>query len=310
MPMPGRTFNGTESRFGYMGKEKINEVYSSDGTFCDFGARNYDTRIGRFLSVDPSAGDYPNWSPYVAFADNPIYYVDPDGKKFINFDAAGNYTGTTKDNWFHNLFVGSKGRILDAQGDVTRKFSFADPKSDVAQIQSGVINKLVVVSEKEIQTMMWRSGAFDDANRTENKPLSERYDYIKKEGIGNGKLDFSYSQIPDMYPGASKSPLDAPSPLLFLTGDVAHNQMNFGNFLFGAAGYSLGYSKPELLLGAHYNSLFNPSTNGYPSQFDSSDDQWSIQLGIGHSYENNYRDKGTSIEVGPLSPGTVIPEEK
>ena len=207
--------------------------------------------VQRFLSTDPLAGDFPNWSPYVAFADNPIYYVDPDGKKFINFDAAGNYTGTTKDNWFHNLFVGSKGRILDAQGDVTRKFSFADPKNDVKDIQSGVINKLVVVSEKEIQTMMWRSGAFDDVNRTENKPMGERYDYIKQEGVGGGKLDFSYTQIPSVFPGASSDPLNSPSSLIFLTGKVAHNQMNFGNFLFGAAGYSLGYSKPELLLGAH-----------------------------------------------------------
>ena len=309
-PLDNRGF-GANARYGMNGQERDNEI-AGDGNISTAEHWEYDTRLGRRWNTDPLAGDYANWSPYAAFGDNPIYYVDPDGKKFINFDAQGNYTGTTKDNWFHNTFFGSKGRILDAQGDVTRKFSFADPKNDVKDIQSGVITKLVVVSEKEIQTMMWRSGAFDDANRTENKPLSERYDYIKKEGVGGGKLDFSYSQIPSVFPGASSDPLNSPSSMIFLTGKVAHNQMNFGNFLFGAAGYSLGYSKPELLLGAHYNSLnLNRSgKNGYDPQFDSSDDQFSIQLGVGHSYQNNYRDKGASIEVGPLSPGTVIPDEK
>jgi RHS repeat-associated protein len=284
----------------------------SDGTgleWYDVQARFYDPQIGRFIHVDPKASELPQWSPYVAFADNPIYYVDPDGQKFINFDADGNYTGTTKDNWFHNLFVGNKGRILNAEGDVTRSFRFADPKSDVADIQSGVITKLVVVKEQQIQTMMARAGVFDAENKTANKPLSERYDYIKAEGIGGGKLDFSYTQIPDMYPGASDNPLGKPSSMIFLTGKYAHNQMNFGNFLFGAAGYGLGYSKPELLLGAHWNSLFNSETNGYPSQFDSSDDQFSIQLGVGHSYKQGYRSKQFSIEVGPLSSGTVVPDE-
>lgn len=242
-------------------------------------------------SVDPLAEKYAQTGSYGYCADNPIKYIDPDGRKYLNFDENGNYTGTTNDNWFHNLFVGSKGRILDAKGNVQRRFGFADPEQDVQDIQSGVITKLVVVQEKDIQSMMINSGAFDEANRTSNKSLGERYDYIKQEGKGGGKMDFSYTQIPDAYPGASVDPLSAPSSMIFLVDDVAHNQMNFGNFLFGAAGYSLGYTKPELLTGAHYNSLFNSPTNGYPSQFDSSDDQWSIQLGVGHALQQGYRDK-------------------
>lgn len=31
-------------------------------------------------SIDPLAHEFPSWSPYVAFADNPIIYVDPNGK--------------------------------------------------------------------------------------------------------------------------------------------------------------------------------------------------------------------------------------
>lgn len=48
----------------------------------DFGARMYDaTRIGHFVSIDPLANKYPMMSPYVFVADNPIYYVDPDGRE-------------------------------------------------------------------------------------------------------------------------------------------------------------------------------------------------------------------------------------
>jgi hypothetical protein len=35
------------------------------------------------VSVDPLAGKYLEWSPYVYCADNPIKYIDPDGKELV-----------------------------------------------------------------------------------------------------------------------------------------------------------------------------------------------------------------------------------
>lgn len=260
----------------------------------------------KWLSVDPKAKEFPNWSPYAAFANNPIYYIDPDGQKFINFDAEGNYTGTTKDNWFHNFFVGSKGRVLNSNGDVTQKFRFADPVNDVKDIQSGIITKLVFVTASDVQLMVARSGGFDHDNKTANRSWGERYSYIKQEGKGGGKMDFSYTQIPRVYPQASTDPLNQPSPLIFLVGDVAHNQMNFGNFMFGASGQAMGFTQLELRAGAHYNSLTAPETNGYERQWDSSDDQFSIKKGFQFGNSNNYDKKEFKVEVGPLSPGTIV----
>lgn len=54
--------------------------------------------------------------------------------------------------------------------------------------------------------------------------------------------------------------------------------MNFGNFLWAASGYSLRIEKVILKIGAQYNSLFG-STNRYPGQWDSKDDQLSIDRG-------------------------------
>ncbi len=51
----------------------------------DFGARMYDARLGIFTSVDPQTAKLPNWSPYAAFANNPIIFVDPGGEYPIYF---------------------------------------------------------------------------------------------------------------------------------------------------------------------------------------------------------------------------------
>lgn len=46
----------------------------------DFGARMYDARLGRWLSVDPYKEKYPSFSPYHSFANNPILIIDTEGK--------------------------------------------------------------------------------------------------------------------------------------------------------------------------------------------------------------------------------------
>jgi len=44
------------------------------------GARFYDSDVARFLSLDPLASKFPNWSDYVYVVGNPLSYTDPDGK--------------------------------------------------------------------------------------------------------------------------------------------------------------------------------------------------------------------------------------
>lgn len=36
--------------------------------------------MSRWLSIDPLAADFPEWSPYVYTLNNPIIFIDPDGK--------------------------------------------------------------------------------------------------------------------------------------------------------------------------------------------------------------------------------------
>jgi len=44
------------------------------------GARYYDSDVARFLSLDPNASDYANWSAYNYVLGNPVSIVDPDGR--------------------------------------------------------------------------------------------------------------------------------------------------------------------------------------------------------------------------------------
>ncbi|WP_236264181.1 RHS repeat-associated core domain-containing protein, partial [Dysgonomonas sp. Marseille-P4677] len=46
----------------------------------DYSARYYESAVGRFTSVDPRAEKFYSWSPYAYCYNNPIKFVDPDGK--------------------------------------------------------------------------------------------------------------------------------------------------------------------------------------------------------------------------------------
>jgi RHS repeat-associated protein len=54
---------GKAYRYGFNGKENDNEV-KGEGGQQDYGMRIYDTRVGRFLSVDPITRSYPWYTPY------------------------------------------------------------------------------------------------------------------------------------------------------------------------------------------------------------------------------------------------------
>jgi RHS repeat-associated protein len=74
-----RQFNLASARVGFNSKENDNEVKGT-GNSQDYGARIYDTRLGRWLSMDPSAHKIPSRSPFESMANNPIMFFDGNGE--------------------------------------------------------------------------------------------------------------------------------------------------------------------------------------------------------------------------------------
>jgi RHS repeat-associated protein len=74
--MPGRSSSTStpEDDYKFTGHQRDAEIG------LDYMlARNYDPLIGRFMQVDPLAGDYPTISPYGYVLNNPLGLVDPTG---------------------------------------------------------------------------------------------------------------------------------------------------------------------------------------------------------------------------------------
>jgi len=78
MQMPGRTLTTSNYRFGYNGMEKDPEL-KGDGNSYTTEFRQYDPRLGRWMSLDPAKLLLPQQSPYCAMDNNPILFTDIDG---------------------------------------------------------------------------------------------------------------------------------------------------------------------------------------------------------------------------------------
>ena len=97
MMQPGRYYTeaGVGSyRYGFNGKENDNEV-KGVGNELDYGERIYDTRSGRFLSVDPLQAKYPNLTPYQFASNSPIAHIDLDGLEKYHYTFTFDKQGDT-----------------------------------------------------------------------------------------------------------------------------------------------------------------------------------------------------------------------
>jgi RHS repeat-associated protein len=76
--MPGRS-GGASYRYGFGGHERDDEIKGA-GNHLSFGDFGYDPRIGRRWNVDPKFHEIAGLSPYAYSLNNPLVYIDRDGK--------------------------------------------------------------------------------------------------------------------------------------------------------------------------------------------------------------------------------------
>lgn len=228
--MPGRKFaaNGLY-RYGFNGKENDNEV-KGEGNQQDYGMRIYDPRLGRFLSVDPIARDYPWYTPYQFAGNMPIKFIDLDGLEPASTDKI--YKGADGNSYLFGgdqnpeLFTGNEtnlqnnpGTKIKPEAGTVRSFTINGDN-----FKDGNSRRFVALFDKN--SGKFTSYGWDkDANYTYDKYLNE----VRKNVLTNLEHENDPMWDPDL-PGdqAGKRALGLgvslalPSPVLKTTTAAAN----------------------------------------------------------------------------------------
>ncbi len=96
----------------YNGKEYQDELGLN---WHDYGFRNYDAALGRWMNIDPLADAYFGLSPYTYVANNPMLLIDPDGQR-IGFEYKYDDEGNISD-----ILITVTGKIIDDSGKLSSK---------------------------------------------------------------------------------------------------------------------------------------------------------------------------------------------
>ncbi|HWK02986.1 MAG TPA: RHS repeat-associated core domain-containing protein [Puia sp.] len=219
---PGRSY--TESgvgsyRYGFNGKENDNEV-KGDGDQVDYGMRVYDPRIGRFLSVDPMKGKYPELTPYQYASNRPIDGIDQDG---LEWEGSNPSTALT----IGNLFLPKTMKLTDQQ---LKETGAAYDKAQMTGTAIGAGLSLDMYTGGRITqflTMQQLVGAFphNKASTPEGRALQ---DQSSKEALTDAFLTWGAGKILGVTLDISISGLRG----------LARNRFNFAKDFYETAGFA------------------------------------------------------------------------
>ncbi len=167
MLMPQRIFSSEDYRYGFNGMENDDEVKTDangnpiKGSQQNFGARIYDPRIGRWLSVDPLVHKYPYQSPYSFALDNPILFKDYDGRdiEIRNngevFVYTGNNTQYSGSNEFINQTVKALNHLIMYESESNAQYKVATKLANDATVKVNVTEVPISLHPSGVNSAEW-----------------------------------------------------------------------------------------------------------------------------------------------------------
>ena len=162
----GKAIAGVPPRKGFIDKEKDQE-----SGLGDFGVRKYDDEIGRFTSPDPLWEKYRAWSPYSYSANNPVIFVDPNGREIkTHREIAKDGTVT--------IVVTVTGKLIN---NSSTTYTAEEMQGIADRIASSIANSYT----GEGKTVKWR-GVANISVATDDNPLTETDHAFRL--YDNGKL--------------------------------------------------------------------------------------------------------------------------
>jgi RHS repeat-associated protein len=114
--------------YQYNEKEMLDE--DAGLNWYDYGYRNYDPQIGKFVQLDPLSEDFPFLTPYQYASNDPITNIDMDGLEGIPCPGTSGFS----------ILLGNIGHAISAFFDGVSSFS------RVASISSSVVSTLRISS--------------------------------------------------------------------------------------------------------------------------------------------------------------------